>query len=73
MDHEISAKSLCRVIIHTASSVSDIPHHNHTCMSEVMNDIGNCACIATNDVLLAEPTRQDPLGTANKLSSHVPV
>ena len=49
--HEIGAQPLGGVVIHATGAVRDIAHHDHLCVREVANDIGNSASVATDEAL----------------------
>ena len=49
--HEIGAQPLGGVVIHATRAVRDIAHHDHLCVREVANDIGNSASVATDEAL----------------------
>ena len=49
--HEIGAQPLGGVVIHATRAVRDIAHHDHLCMREVANDIGNSTSVATDEAL----------------------
>lgn len=46
VDHEVGAQALRGVVIHAASTVGDIAHHDHLCVREVTDYIGDGAGIA---------------------------
>ena len=49
MYHKIGTQTLGGVVIHAAGAIRNISHHNHFCMREMTNNIGNSACITTNE------------------------